>query len=115
MARLSGHALFPHDHLREPRRYLPAVLAVAFSDVLITVQVGLLLGALCGALAADRPQRRRGLGGLSRGAEHRAGLPDPRVVALAAGQHARGRRTRSPTSMGSATGASRRGAPRSAA
>jgi putative ABC transport system permease protein len=31
---------------REPRRYLPAVLAVAFSDVLITVQVGLLLGAL---------------------------------------------------------------------
>ena len=26
---------------REPRRYLPAVLAVAFSDVLITVQVGL--------------------------------------------------------------------------
>ncbi len=35
---------------REPRRYLPAVLAVAFSDVLITVQVGLLLGAL-GVLA----------------------------------------------------------------
>ncbi|HZW35172.1 MAG TPA: ABC transporter permease [Isosphaeraceae bacterium] len=31
---------------REPRRYLPAVLAVAFSDLLITVQVGLLLGAL---------------------------------------------------------------------
>ena len=31
---------------REPRRYLPAVVAVAFSDVLITVQVGLLLGAL---------------------------------------------------------------------
>ena len=31
---------------REPRRYLPAVLAVTFSDVLITVQVGLLLGAL---------------------------------------------------------------------
>jgi putative ABC transport system permease protein len=31
---------------REPRRYLPAVLAVAASDVLITVQVGLLLGAL---------------------------------------------------------------------
>jgi putative ABC transport system permease protein len=31
---------------REPRRYLPAVLAVAFSDVLITVPVGLLLGAL---------------------------------------------------------------------
>jgi putative ABC transport system permease protein len=35
---------------REPRRYLPAVLAVAFSDALITVQVGLLLGAL-GVLA----------------------------------------------------------------
>ena len=31
---------------RERRRYLPAVLAVAFSDLLITVQVGLLLGAL---------------------------------------------------------------------
>jgi putative ABC transport system permease protein len=31
---------------RELRRYLSAVLAVAFSDVLITVQVGLLLGAL---------------------------------------------------------------------
>ncbi len=31
---------------REPRRYLPAVLAVTFSDLLITVQVGLLLGAL---------------------------------------------------------------------
>jgi putative ABC transport system permease protein len=31
---------------REPRRYLPAMLAVAFSDLLITVQVGLLLGAL---------------------------------------------------------------------
>ena len=31
---------------REPRRYLPAVVAVAFSDVLITMQVGLLLGAL---------------------------------------------------------------------
>jgi putative ABC transport system permease protein len=31
---------------REPRRYLPAVMAVAFSDLLITVQVGLLLGAL---------------------------------------------------------------------
>lgn len=31
---------------REPRRFLPAVLAVAFSDLLITVQVGLLLGAL---------------------------------------------------------------------
>jgi putative ABC transport system permease protein len=31
---------------REGRRYLPAVLAVAFSDLLITVQVGLLLGAL---------------------------------------------------------------------
>jgi putative ABC transport system permease protein len=31
---------------REPRRYLPAVLAVAFSNTLITVQVGLLLGAL---------------------------------------------------------------------
>lgn len=31
---------------RELRRYLPAVLAVAFSDLLITVQVGLLLGAL---------------------------------------------------------------------
>src|SRR5262249_26310743 len=30
---------------REPRRYLPALLAVAFSDLLITVQVGLLLGA----------------------------------------------------------------------
>ena len=44
-----------------------------------------------GALAAHRPQRRRGLGGVPRGAEHRAGLPDPRVVALAAGQHARGR------------------------
>jgi putative ABC transport system permease protein len=32
--------------VREWRRYLPAVLAVAFSDLLITVQVGLLLGAL---------------------------------------------------------------------
>jgi putative ABC transport system permease protein len=32
--------------VRESRRYLPAVLAVAFSDLLITVQVGLLLGAL---------------------------------------------------------------------
>jgi putative ABC transport system permease protein len=32
--------------LRESRRYFPAVLAVAFSDLLITVQVGLLLGAL---------------------------------------------------------------------
>jgi putative ABC transport system permease protein len=31
---------------RDVRRYLPAVLAVAFSDLLITVQVGLLLGAL---------------------------------------------------------------------
>jgi putative ABC transport system permease protein len=31
---------------REPRRYLPAIFAVAFSDLLITVQVGLLLGAL---------------------------------------------------------------------
>jgi putative ABC transport system permease protein len=31
---------------RERRRFLPAVLAVAFSDLLITVQVGLLLGAL---------------------------------------------------------------------
>jgi putative ABC transport system permease protein len=31
---------------RELRRYLPAVLAFAFSNVLITVQVGLLLGAL---------------------------------------------------------------------
>lgn len=32
--------------VREWRRYLPAALAVAFSDLLITVQVGLLLGAL---------------------------------------------------------------------
>jgi putative ABC transport system permease protein len=32
--------------VREWRRYVPAVLAVAFSDLLITVQVGLLLGAL---------------------------------------------------------------------
>jgi putative ABC transport system permease protein len=32
--------------IREVRRFLPAVLAVAFSDLLITVQVGLLLGAL---------------------------------------------------------------------
>jgi putative ABC transport system permease protein len=32
--------------VREWRRYAPAVLAVAFSDLLITVQVGLLLGAL---------------------------------------------------------------------
>jgi putative ABC transport system permease protein len=31
---------------REPRRYLPAVVAVAFSDLLITMQIGLLLGAL---------------------------------------------------------------------
>src|SRR4051794_21236208 len=31
---------------RERRRFLPAVLAVAFSDLLITVQGGLLLGAL---------------------------------------------------------------------
>jgi putative ABC transport system permease protein len=31
---------------RERRRYLPAVLAVAFSDLLITLQVGLLLGVL---------------------------------------------------------------------
>ncbi len=31
---------------RERRRFLPAILAVAFSDLLITVQVGLLLGAL---------------------------------------------------------------------
>jgi putative ABC transport system permease protein len=32
--------------VREPRRYLPAVLAVAFSDLLVIVQGGLLLGAL---------------------------------------------------------------------
>jgi putative ABC transport system permease protein len=32
--------------IREAGRYLPAVLAVAFSDLLITVQIGLLLGAL---------------------------------------------------------------------
>jgi putative ABC transport system permease protein len=32
--------------VREAGRYLPAVLAVAFSDLLITVQIGLLLGAL---------------------------------------------------------------------
>jgi putative ABC transport system permease protein len=42
---------------REPRRYLPAVLAVAFSDLLITVQVGLLLGALAVlALPIDHSQ-----------------------------------------------------------
>jgi putative ABC transport system permease protein len=31
---------------RERRRFMPAVMAVAFSDLLITVQIGLLLGAL---------------------------------------------------------------------
>ena len=46
-SRAVERALFvDHDRARAAPRILPAVLAVAFSDLLITVQVGLLLGAL---------------------------------------------------------------------
>ena len=53
----------------ERQRYLPGILAVAFSAVLIALTCGLLLGLLSVTSMPDYPNARRRLGRLGRRAE----------------------------------------------
>ena len=64
----------------ERQRYLPGVLAVAFSALLIALQCGLLLGLFSITSMPDRPHARRHLDGLAGGAERRPGPADPREL-----------------------------------
>ena len=94
---------------REPRRYLPAVMAVAFSDLLITVQVGLLLGALSVlSLPIDHSDAEVWVAS-PEVLEHRAGLSRSPSRGGPGWRACPRSWTPSRTSMGSATGASRGG------